>query len=97
MRKTFQLTHPKIKYPRMIEAVKHEVRKYLKRNRKKTLPEGVDFWDFACKYGDTEAEAKVIHLSEVDKHINDAEKRELEELYLEIIPTPGHRQKKEEE
>ena len=51
MQKTFQLIHPKIKYPRMIEAVKHEVRKYLKRNRRKELPEGVDFWDFNCKYG----------------------------------------------
>ena len=97
MKKTFQLNHAKIKYPRMIEAVKNEVRKYLKRNRRKELPEGADFWDFACKYGETEAEAKEIHLSEVDKHINEAEKKELQSFYLEIIPVTGHRQKKEEE
>lgn len=95
MQKTFQLIHPKIKYPRMIEAVKHEVRKYLKRNRRKELPEGVDFWDFNCKYGDIEADAETIHLSEVDKFINDAEKRQLASFYLEIIPAHGVRQKKE--
>ena len=61
MKKTFNLTHPKIKYPRMVDAAKNEVRKYIKRERRKELPEGVDFWDFDCRFGDAEAEAKVIH------------------------------------
>ena len=94
MKKTFQLIHPKIKYPRMIEAVKAEVRKYLKRNRRKTLPEGFDYWDFDCKYGDTEDEAKEIHLSEIDKHIDQAEKNELESFYIEIIGRAAKRLKK---
>ena len=42
MKKTFQLVNEKIKYPRMIEAVKSEVRKYLKRSRRKDLPKGAD-------------------------------------------------------
>ena len=46
MKKTFELTHPKIKVERMVEAVKHEVKKYLKRERNKTLPEDADYWDF---------------------------------------------------
>ena len=78
----------------MIEAVKHEVRKYLKRTRRKALPEGADYWDFDCKYGDTEAEASVIHLSEIDKHINEAAERELESFYIEVIPKTSTRQKK---
>ena len=94
MKKTFELTHPKIKYARLIEGVKHDVRKYLKRERKKDLPEGADFWDFDCKFGDTEAEAKGIHLSEIDKYINDAEARKLQLFYLEILAKPGHRTKK---
>ena len=28
MKKTFELTHPKIKVARMVESVKHEVKKY---------------------------------------------------------------------
>ncbi|MBT8042138.1 MAG: hypothetical protein KJN98_03140 [Pontiella sp.] len=73
MKKSFDLTHEKIKYPRMVEAVKNEIRKYIKRERRKELPEGVDFWDFDCRFGDTEAEAKGIHLSEIDGCINDIE------------------------
>jgi hypothetical protein len=97
MKKTFQLTHPKIKYPRMIEAVKSEVRKYLKRSRRKTLPNDADYWDFECKYGNTEEEAKVIHLAEIDKHINAAEKASLESFYIEVIPVAAKRQRKAKE
>ncbi len=91
MKKTFQLTHPKIKVARLFEAVKHDVKKYLKRERKKNLLEGADYWDFDCKYGHTEQEAKVIQLSEINSYINEAEKLELSSFYLEILAKPGLR------
>ncbi len=94
MKKTFTLTHPKIKRPRLIESVKHDIRKYIKRERKRELPKGADFWDFACKYGDTEEEAKKVHMAELDKYIDDAEKRGLEAFYIEILRKKGHRTKK---
>lgn len=94
MKKTFQLIHPKIKYPRRVESVKNDLRKYIKRERRKALPEEVDFWDFDCAFGDTEAEAKPIHLSAIDQQINEAEARALESFYVEIIAKPGRRTKK---
>ena len=94
MRKTFLLTHPKIKRPRLIEAIKHEVKKYIKRERNKKLPEGVDFWDFDCKYGPDAENAEVIHLSAINKSIDIAETEQLESFYLEILVKPGHRTKK---
>ena len=94
MRKTFQLTHPKIKVARLVEAIKHEVKKYIKRERNKKLPEGVDFWDFDCKYGPTAEIAAEIHLSEINKRIDSAEEQQLESFYLEILVKPGHRTKK---
>ena len=94
MKKTFELTHPKIKYARRVEAVKSEIRKYIKRERKKTLPDEVDFWDFDCKFGDTEAEAKGIHLAEIDNCINIAVGKELTSFYVEILAKPGLRTKK---
>jgi hypothetical protein len=97
MKKTIQLTHPKIKYPRMVEAVKNDVRKYVKRERRKELPEGVDFWDFDCRFGDTEAEAKPVHLAEIDACITDVEKRELLSFYVEILAKQGYRTKKPKE
>ncbi|MCI5209801.1 MAG: hypothetical protein D3910_13640 [Candidatus Electrothrix sp. ATG2] len=94
MKKTFQLTHPKIKLPRRVEAIRHEVKKYIKRERKKKLPKGVDFWDFDCRFGVDEATSEVIHLSEINKYISQAETKELESFYLEILVKPGHRTKK---
>lgn len=95
MKKTIQLTHEKIKYPRMVDAAKNEVRKYIKRERRKELPEGVDFWDFDCKFGDTEAAAKGIHLSEIDACINEIEKRACTSFYIEILRKEGVRIKPE--
>ncbi|MFA7172423.1 MAG: DUF6172 family protein [Kiritimatiellia bacterium] len=95
MKKTFKLIDPKIKYPRMVDAVKHEIRKYIKRERRKELPEGVDFWDFDCKYGDSEATAKPVHITEIAKRIDAAAERELESFYVEVLAKAGHRTKKQ--
>ncbi len=94
MRKTFQLSHPKIKLARLVEAIKHEVKKYIKRERNKKLPEDVDFWDFDCKFGQTAEKAEVIHLSEINKYIDKAEEQQFESFYLEILVKPGYRTKK---
>jgi len=93
MKKTIALTHPKIKVPRLVEAAKHDAKKYLKRERNKKLPEGVDYWDFDCKYGETEKQAITIHVSEINKHIDQAEQQGLESFYLEILAKPGIRKK----
>jgi len=95
MKKTFVLTHPKIKADRLFEAVKRDVKKYIKREQNKELPENVDYWDFDCRYGHTEQEAKPIHKSEINKFIDKAEELKLESFYLEIIAKPGHRKNKE--
>ncbi len=94
MKKTFQLIDAKIRKDRLVEAVRHEVKKYIKRERGKKLPEGVDFWDFDCKFGQDSETAKEIHLSEISKCIDQAEQQQLESFYLEIMAKPGHRMKK---
>lgn len=91
MKKTFELTHPKIKVARLVDAVKHDVKRYLKRERNKQLPEGADYWDFDCKYGHTEEQAAEVHLSQLNKCIDEAEKLELKSFYIEILAKPGFR------
>ncbi|MBT3481057.1 MAG: hypothetical protein HN457_06495 [Opitutales bacterium] len=91
MKKTYSLIHPKIKVPRLVDSIKHDVRKYLKRERRKKLPEGVDYWDFDCKFGPTEDDAKVVHVAEISKSINSALDQELDSFYVEILAKPGHR------
>lgn len=95
MKTTFTLDKPKVKLARQIEATKSQISKYLKRERKKKLPEGADFWDFSCKFGDTRDEAKACHLKDITKFIDEAEAKEQISFYVEIVTVVGRRQKKE--
>jgi hypothetical protein len=88
MKKTYELSHPKIKVARLIDAAKHDVKKYMNRERLKELPEGANFWGFDCKYGIDAASAKEIHVGEINKHIDQAERQELPSFYLEIRSNP---------
>ena len=97
MKKTFKLTHPKIKVPRLVEAIKYEVKKYLKRERRKDLPKGADFWDFDCRTGVDEASSEPVHVYDINKSIDHAESKQLESFYLEILAKPGRRVKKPRE
>lgn len=94
MKKTFELTHPKLKRARLVDAIKYEVKKYIKRERNKQLPIDADFWDFDCKYGKSEMVADVIHISEINKKIDEADQSEAKSFYLEIMAKTGIRQKK---
>ncbi|WP_372763282.1 DUF6172 family protein [Pseudoalteromonas sp.] len=92
MKKVFTLNHEKIKYPRMVDAAKHEVKKYLKRERNKTLPIDADYWAFDCKFGHTAEDAEVVHVAELSKCISEIEKQNLMSFYVEIIARPAQRQ-----
>lgn len=97
MKKTFKITSPKIKTARVVEAVKFQIKKYFKRERNKPLPEGVDFWDFDCKFADKEENACVVQSSEINSLISAAEAQGLESFYVEIMAKPGIRLKQEKE
>lgn len=94
MKKTFKMSHPRIKVPRLVEAIKYEVKKYVKRERGKSLPPNADFWDFDCRFGVDETRSETIHLSAINKFISQAEEQQLESFYLEILAKPGYRSKK---
>ena len=91
MKKTFPLHVPGKDDPRVVEAIKGDVRKYVKRERRKALPEGVDFWDFTCRVGQDGAEPESKPLSAVGDAIDAAAKNHCAAVYLEILATPGHR------
>lgn len=85
MKKTFKLTHPKIKPARLVESIKHEIKKYLGRERRKALPEGTDYWSFDCQFGASADSAEDIYSSEINKRIDAAFEQELTEFYLVIL------------
>lgn len=91
MKKTFVLSHPKLNLARLIESIKYDIKKYIKRERNKKLPEGVDYWDFDCKYGLDETSAEAIHISAFNKLIDAAEAAKAESFYVEILVKPAVR------
>ncbi len=96
MKKTFPLTAANHQPARVVEQIKSDVRKYIKRERKKPLPEGVDFWDFNCKVGLGEAAPETKHVEELTAAIDAAAAGECPAVYIEILATPGHRKGKGE-
>ena len=91
MKKIFELTHSKIKPARLIEAVRRDVKKYLKRENRKSIPDDFDCWNFDCKFGPSEEKAEVILSSEISKCISEAEAESLKSFYLEILAKPGYK------
>ena len=95
MKKTFSLTSPTHKSDRQIEFVKHEINKYVARERRKAFPDGVDFWDFDCKCGATESSAVAVYVSEIGKQIDKMAATNVTFVYVEILAKPGTRNKKD--
>jgi hypothetical protein len=94
LKKTF-LLHIEGKHPeRLLEASKHEVRKYVARQRRASLPEGVDYWDFACRFGLTEAEATPLHFATLIGLMDAAAKAGADSFFVDILGKNGHRRPK---
>ncbi len=85
MKKTFTFTHPKLQPARVSDAIKHEIKKYLNRERRKQLPAGMDYWTFDCRFGATEDAAEKIFTSEINKRIDAALEQHLTGFYVEIL------------
>ena len=91
MKKTFKL-NVEGKHPdRVLEAVKHEIRKYVKRQRRVPLPEGVNFWDFDCRFGTSQDNATVVHFAPITGLIDAVGKDKGDSFYLELLAKNGVR------
>lgn len=93
MKKTFPLTHPKIKPERLVDSIRTEVNKYIKRERRKPLKEGYDYWDFDCRVGPTDGSAVSKHVAEVSAAIGQVLADQAETCYVEILARPAKRTK----
>jgi hypothetical protein len=85
MKKTFQLKVEGKNRERLLEAAKHDIRKYFKRERAKPLPKGVDFWDFDCKSGYSQDSAAVVPEAGLIKSIDEIVKDGGEQFYVEVL------------
>ena len=91
MKKTFPL-QVEGKHPdRVLEAVKHDIRKYFKRERGRPVPAGADFWDFDCKVGASADSAQVVRVGAVIEAVDAAVQSGATSVYVEILSKHGIR------
>ncbi len=91
MKKNFPLIIEGKNPDRVLEAVKHEIRKYFKRERNRVLPKEVDFWDFDCKVGLTAETAEAVKVSAVIEGLDALAKEGAASVYVEILSKHGIR------
>ncbi len=86
MKKIFKLTDEKKHEDRVLEAVKNDIRKYVKREKKKTLPsKATMYWDFDCKVGANSNDAKVVEYEALIKALDAVKATGVTECYVEIL------------
>lgn len=91
MKKTFPLQAPGKDDARVRDKIRHEVNKYVRRSRRKEVPEGFAQWDFACKVGAEEAQATARPLKEVAGAIDEVAATGATKVYVEMEAVPGQR------
>ena len=98
MKKIFKLTDPKKHEDRVLEAIKHDIRKYVKREKKKDLPDKkLMYWDFDCKVGATADDAKVVSYEELIKALDAVKATGVTEVYVEVLAKAVEKPLKTEE
>ena len=91
MKKQFPLQSPSKARERVVDAVKHDVRKYVKRERNKTVPEGFNQWEFDCRVGLDSSHAEARSLAEVSAAIDAIATTGADAVYVEILSRPALR------
>jgi hypothetical protein len=89
MKKEFKLIEENKNSDRLVEAIKHEIKKYFKRERKKKLPDNTAYWDFDCRVGQTEESAENVVSSMVSKAVDSGKEAGWESCYIEILSKPA--------
>jgi hypothetical protein len=90
MKKTFPLHAPGKADARVLDAIKHEVRKYVQRERKKPRPAGADRWTFDCWVGSDPANSQPKQLKEISAAIDEVAKAGGDDVYIHIKAVPGN-------
>jgi hypothetical protein len=74
-----------------LDAARHDIQKYLKRERRKDVPAGADFWDFDCRLGTDPENAQTVSLAALTEGITLLAQQGVPQFYVEIFAKPGVR------
>ena len=95
MNKSYKLIEEKRNKDRVVESIKYEIRKYIKREKNKPLPEDVDFWKLECKISKNSDELAFVEFQNLIRTIDILVLEEAEILNIEILSFEGIKKPKE--
>jgi CCR4-NOT transcriptional regulation complex NOT5 subunit len=97
MKKIFKIEQEKLKPERAVDAIKNELRKYVKREKKKDLPnKKTMYWDFDCKFGKSSEFAKDCDFDYIFTELSGVVNAGWSECYIEVIAKAVDKPIKEE-
>ncbi len=85
MNKRFLLKEKNKNSDRLLESIKHQIRKYIKREKRKVINDEDNILRFACKFAKNNEEVDTISFVDITKCINEASQEDCESFYIEII------------
>jgi len=92
MRKTYAL-RPEGKHPdRVLDAVKHDIHRYIRRERRRALPAGADFWAMDCRFGADKDTAQPLPDTELIAQLDALARLGAAQCYVEVLARPAQRQ-----
>lgn len=91
MKKTYPLSAEGKHPDRVLEAIKHDIRKYFKRERSRPVPVGADFWNFDCQVGTSASSAQAVRVGAVIEAVDGVAKSGAAAVYVEILSKHGIR------
>ncbi len=98
MKKIFQIEQERLKPDRAVDAIKNELRKYAKREKKKDLPnKKTMYWDFDCKFGKSADLANTCSFEEISAKLNSVVADGWTECYVEVMAKAVDKPLKKEE
>lgn len=91
MKKTFPLIVAGKHVDRVVDSIKHDLGKHIKRERQNGLPLGVDFWDFECLVGVTQETAEPVHFGALKAKIDEIAASGAPTVFMQITTKRGIR------
>lgn len=91
MKKSFPLSEAGKDPARVRDKIRHDVNRYVRRERRKTLPEGFDGWDLSCRVGPSPAASSAVPVEAIGRTIDAVAEGGASSVYIEIIALPGIR------
>lgn len=91
MKRTYQLHIEGKNRERLLDAARHDIRRYQQRERRRPVPEGFDFWDFDCRFGADEASAEKADVGELSALITTFTQDGAPTFYVELLARAAKR------